>query len=158
MSTIQVWRITDNKYVNNAFSGTGARLWGGRFNSPGTLAVYTSGSLSLALLEILVQTNDRAYLQKKIVFRADIPGELIYTPSPSQLPEQWNNIPVTKTSQFYGDQWINEKIHPVLRVPSVVVPQEFNYVIDPQHELFRQIEISNAQPLPLDSRFFEQPS
>jgi len=155
MSSVQVWRITDKKYANSAFSGEGARLWGGRFNSVGTPAVYTSGSLSLALLEILVQTNDRSDLKKKILFLAEIPENLLLAPSLNQLPDQWNRIPVSKASQFYGDQWINEKIYPVLRVPSVVVPQEFNFVINPQHKLFHQIKISKAQALPLDTRFFE---
>lgn len=154
MSTIEVWRITDKKYADSAFSGEGARLWGGRFNSPGTAAVYTSGSLSLALLEILVQTNDRSYLEKKIIFMAEIPERLIQKPSINKLPDQWNRIPVSKTSQLYGDEWISKKYFPVLRVPSVVVPQEFNYVINPLHDLFEQISISNSQSLPLDSRFF----
>lgn len=154
MNSIQVWRITDTKYKDSAFSGEGARLWGGRFNSPGTPAVYTSGSLSLALLEILVQTNDRSNLEKKILFRADIPEKLIQIPPLGQLPAQWNRIPVSKSSQLYGDEWIRNNKFLVLRVPSVVVPLEFNYVINPQHNLFEQISISDAQSVPLDSRFF----
>lgn len=155
MGAVQVWRISDKNYSDSAFSGEGAKLWGGRFNSPGIPAVYTSGSLSLALLEILVQTNDRSSLKKKILFRADIPAELINTLSLDQLSEKWNTLPVLKDSQLYGDRWINERLLPVLRVPSVVVPQEFNYVINPMHDLFRMIEITKAQPLPVDPRFYE---
>lgn len=157
MRSIQVWRITNKKYAESAFTGEGARLWGGRYNSIGTPAVYTSGSLSLALIEILIQTNDRSELKSKILYQANIPEKLIQTPSLKELPDQWNQIPVSKASQFYGDRWINEMIHPVLQVPSVVVPQEYNFVINPQHELFRHIEISEVMPLPLDSRFFEVP-
>lgn len=157
MSTIPVWRITDKKYEDTAFSGEGARLWGGRFNSPGIPAVYASGSLSLALLEILVQTNDRSYLDKMILFRVDIPQKLIYTPSRNELPDQWNRIPAGKISQAFGDSWIASRTSPVLCVPSVVVPQEYNFVMNPQHELFGQIHISESQPLPLDPRFFELP-
>lgn len=157
MRSIQVWRITNKKYAGSAFTGEGARLWGGRFNSVGTPTVYTSGTLSLALLEILVQTLDRSDLKKNVLFRAEIPENFIKIPSLNQLPDQWNQIPVSKDSQFYGDQWIKEMIHPVLQVPSVVVPQEYNFVINPKHKLFRQIEISEVMPLPLDSRFFELP-
>lgn len=129
---------------------------GGRFNSPETPAVYTSGSISLSLLEILVQTNDRSYLENMILFYADIPRHLIQKPPTDQLPEQWNHIPVSKASQLYGDEWITKKwTFPALRIPSVVVPQEFNYLINPQHELFGQINISDCQSLPLDSRFYE---
>lgn len=155
MRKIQVWRITDHKYANSAFSGEGARLWGGRFNSPGTPAVYTSGSLSLAVLEILVQINERSHLQNKVLFRADIPEKLIQTLSRNQLPDQWNHIPAAKSSQVYGDQWIASKKSPVLRVPSVVVPQEYNFVLNPLHQAFGKIDISDVQPIPLDPRFFE---
>lgn len=154
MDVVQVWRITDKKYTDSAFSGEGARLWGGRFNSPGIPAVYASDSLSLALLEILVQTNDRSNLRKKVLFRADIPGSLIEFPSKNDLPENWNHIPASKTSQAYGDNWINQQDSPVLKVPSVVVPQEFNYVINPLHPNFNKIDISDALPFPLDPRFF----
>lgn len=158
MSIVQIWRITDKNYADSAFSGEGARLWGGRFNSPGTPAVYASGSLSLALLEILVQTNDRSNLKKKILFRVEIPAEIVHAPPPDKLPKKWNNIPVSKDSQFYGDRWISEKIYPVLRVPSVVVPQEYNYLINPLHNLVRKISFPDAQPLPVDPRFFDIPS
>lgn len=157
MGLIQVWRITDHKYGKSAFSGEGARIWGGRFNSPGTPAVYTSGSLSLALLEILIQINDRSHLQNKVLFQAEIPEKLIQTLSQNQLPDQWSHIPAAKSSQVYGDRWIASKKSPVLRVPSVVVPQEFNFVLNPKHEHFKSIIISDALPLPLDPRFFKNP-
>lgn len=155
MSTIRVWRVSNKRYADSAFTGEGARLWGGRFNSPGTPAVYASGSLSLALLEILVQTSDRSYLDKMILFRVDIPQQLIHTPSRNELPNQWNRIPAGKISQVFGDSWIVSRTSPVLRVPSVVVPQEFNYVINPQHDLFDKINISEPRSLPLDSRFYK---
>lgn len=154
MSIVQAWRITDQKYADSAFSGEGARLWGGRFNSPGIPAVYASGSLSLALLEILVQSNDRSNLRNKVLFRADIQENLIEFPPQNDLPEKWKYIPASKTSQTYGDSWINQQNSPVLKIPSVVVPQEFNYVINPFHPKFNEIDISDALPLPLDPRFF----
>jgi len=154
MDVVEVWRITDKKYADSAFSGEGARLWGGRFNSPGIPAVYASGSLSLALLEILVQTNDRSNLRKKVLFRADILESLIETSSQNDLPENWNHIPASKTSQAYGDSLIKQERSPVLRIPSVVVPQEFNYMINPLHPNFSEIDISNVLQLPLDPRFF----
>lgn len=153
MGYLEVWRVTDKQFKNSAFSGEGARLWGGRFNSPGKKAVYTSGSLSLALLEILVQTNDRTNLKKKVLLKASIPEEIIFYPQVTDLPEQWNRIPVSKDSQRYGDNWIREEEYAVLKVPSVVVPVEFNYVINPKHPLFNQISISESQPIPLDPRF-----
>lgn len=151
----EVWRVTDKQFKNSAFSGEGARLWGGRFNSPGKKAVYTSGGLSLSLLEILVQTNDRTNLKNKVLLRASIPEELIYIAPMSDLPETWDWIPVSRASQSYGDSWIEKETYAVLKIPSVVVPVEFNYVINPIHPGFNRISIDEPEPLPLDPRFFD---
>ncbi|WP_340106639.1 RES family NAD+ phosphorylase [Rhodohalobacter sp. 8-1] len=155
MRSIRVWRITNKGYAESAFTSENARLWDGRFNSIGTPAVYTSGTLSLALLEILVQALDRSELKKNILFQDEIPEHPIKFPSLNQLPDQWNQISVSKASQFSGDQWINETIYSVLQVPSVVVAVEYNFIINPKHNLSRQIEISTVMSLPIDSRFFE---
>ena len=154
MNTVQVWRITDRKYADTAFSGEGARVWGGRFNSPGIPAIYVSDTLSLALIEIIVQTNDRSNLKKKVLIRANIPENLIKVPSKSALPDGWNRIPASKDSQTYGDEWFRNGTNPVLKIPSVVVPIEYNYVINPAHKLFSTIEIAQAEPLSVDPRFF----
>lgn len=155
MEYLEVWRITDKKFKKSAFSGEGARLWGGRFNSPGKKAVYTSGALSLALLETLVQSNDRSNLKKKVLVRASIPEEFIRITTGSDLPEKWDRIPLSKASQSYGDSWIEDQKDVVLKVPSVVVSVEFNYVINPEHPYFDRISISEPEPLPLDPRFFD---
>lgn len=154
MRILEVWRITDKVYKNSAFSGEGAKLWGGRFNSPGNKAVYTSGSLSLALLETLIQSNDRSNLEKKTLIRATIPEKIIQFQSEKDLPGKWNRIPVSRASQSYGNNWIEKKKHAVLKVPSVVVPIEFNYVINPDHPDFDLISIGEPESLPLDPRFF----
>ena len=154
MDQIFVWRITDPRYVQTAFSGEGARLWGGRFNSPGISAVYTSASLSLALLENLVQTSDRSLLRKKRLIKARVPKNLIYMPQIDELPEEWSSIPAKNASRIFGDAWITHQKSAVLRVPSVVVPLEYNYVINPQHSQLSEIGIEPDQALPLDPRFF----
>lgn len=152
---VQVWRITDKKHSDSAFTGKGAKLWGGRFNSPGIPAVYASGSLSLALLETLVQTNSRLNLKKKVLIRATIPGDLIYAPSKDSLPGRWNHIPAAKASQDYGNDCLKDTMFPVLKIPSVVIPIEYNYVINPIHHLFHRIDIGDMESIPLDPRFFE---
>lgn len=154
MDSVTVWRIMDPKYAKTAFTGEGARLWGGRFNSQGTAAIYTSGSLSLALLENLVQTADRSLLKKKRLIKAIVPKSLIYAPSKDDLPKSWNAIPAESNSRVFGDLWISQEKSAVLKVPSVVVPVEYNYVINPQHSQFEEIVIQPDQALPLDPRFF----
>ena len=155
---VRVWRVTHRQYLESAFSGEGARLFGGRFNSEGLRAVYTSGSLSLSLLELLVQIEDREYLDNCIQFYADIPSEFIFKPTINELPAGWDAIPYGKSAQKFGDQWINDRQYAVMRIPSVVVPIEFNYAINPNHVDFERIEISNGEKVMLDPRIKNSPA
>jgi RES domain-containing protein len=152
MGRVRVWRITHKRYAKDAFSGEGARIYGGRFNSAGFPAVYTSGSLSLALLESLVQTNDKTWFSSCVFFYADIPDSLIKEVSVSQLPDGWDVLPCEAVSQRFGDQWILDQESAVLKVPSVVLPVEWNYVLNPQHPDFSNIHFSAEDDLPVDER------
>lgn len=154
MKKTRVWRICHKKYSNSAFSGEGAKLYGGRFNSEGFAAVYTSGSLSLALLEILVRTNDRAFFEACTLFYADIPASGIYEATFGDLPAGWDNIPHGSHSQKFGDNWLKSKTELALKVPSVVVPVEHNYILNPNHPDFNRMKTSSADKLPLDKRLF----
>jgi len=150
--TTRVWRITHRNYRQNAFNGEGARLYGGRFNSEGLAAVYTSGSLSLSLLELLVQVDDQEFFKDCVQICADIPDRLIYKPESTDLPQSWSKIPYGKASQVFGDEWIKNSSFTVMRVPSVVVSVEFNYVINPNHQNIHQIDISKAEAIAFDPR------
>jgi RES domain-containing protein len=152
VSIVRVWRISHKQYADSAFTGEGARLYGGRFNSQGLPAVYTSGNLSLALLEMLVQSNDRHYFSFCVSVYADIPITTIKQMRPDILPEGWDAVPYNSTSQLFGDKWIEDGQSAVLKVPSVVVPVEWNYIINPVHPDFKKIEISELAELPFDER------
>lgn len=152
MDRVRVWRITHKKYAENAFSGEGARIYGGRFNSAGHPAVYTSGSLSLALLESLVQTNDKSWFSSCVFFYADISDMFIKEASPDRLPSGWDAVPCEPVSQRFGDQWLRDQETAVLKVPSVVLPVEWNYILNPQHQDFSKIHFSAEDDLPVDER------
>lgn len=152
---IRVWRICKREYKDSAFSGEGAKLFGGRFNSEGVAAVYTSGSLSLSLLEILVQANDRSYLRHCVVFRADIPKSLVDTPEVTDLPDGWDQIPYGHASQHFGNDWLLSKKSLALRIPSVVIPIEYNYVLNPNHPGFKQTQITKKYSEGLDERLIK---
>ena len=154
MNTIRVWRCCHRRYKDSAFTGEWARSFGARFNSEGIAAVYTSGTLSLSLLEILVQANDRSQLRHYVLFQADIPGPLIDTPKPRDLPAGWDKIPHGHVSQQYGDLWIESKTYPVLRVPSVAVPVEYNYVLNPNHPDFESIRTTQIKEAAIDPRLY----
>lgn len=149
----RVWRITHKKYRDTAFSGEGARLYGGRFNSEGRKAVYTSGHLSLALLELFVQMDNRHHLNHYVKISADIPFELIYEPELKEFPDGWGQIPYGKISQSYGDEWIKDENFAAIRVPSVVVPVEYNFIINPGHPDYQKIKLSKPSEVKFDPRF-----
>ena len=152
MARITVWRITDPRWQREAFTGEGSAKRGQRFNSKGKKVVYTSGSISLALLEILVRIDDPRLLTRYICIPATFDTTLVKTVDLASLPEGWNKHPPNEVSQEIGDEWLREGKSPVLRVPSVVVPMEHNYLLNPAHRNFGRIDIGEAVQAPFDPR------
>lgn len=133
-----VWRLTLKKHV--APDGEGARRYGGRWNKPGTRVVYTSGTLSLAALEYLVHVDSDILPDSLVSVKATIPETLaIETINPSDLPGNWKDKIMPVTLQELGTAWANGANTPILKVPSVVIEHEFNYVLNPIHPDFPQI-------------------
>lgn len=152
---LTVWRIVGPAYVDDAFSGEGAELHGGRFNSKGRKVVYTAGSISLTLLELLVQAGKKERLAGHLCLPATFDEAHVELLVRTDLPAGWDARPYTRVSQEIGDQWWEEQRSLVLGVPSVVVPQEYNYLINPLHPAFDEIEIGSAFPAPFDRRLIE---
>lgn len=152
MARIRVWRITHERYADSAFDGTGAETYGGRFNNVGTRVVYTAESLSLALLELLVRVNRRERLAGYVSISAEIGERLVRTVRADELPEEWDAIPSPPAIRELGDSWIRSADSLVLRVPSVVVGHEWNYLINPAHTEFADVSIGGAVPIRIDRR------
>lgn len=148
---IRAWRIVPERHAAGAFSGEGARKYGGRWNSRGHLAVYTSGTLSLAALETLVHLNPPLALPY-LVYPVEFPAKLVDHMDPHALPKGWRSEPVPPAIQRVGDLWLKEMTAPVLAVPSAVIPQETNYILNPNHRYFRKIRILKPDLFVLDSR------
>lgn len=151
---LTAYGIVKRKFFAAAFSGEGARLYGGRWNSPGTLAVYTSGTISLALLEWrahLAQWPAPAVGIIKIEFDAG----LVW--APARLPATWKQTPSPKTNLALGDEWARSGRSAVLRVPSAIVPEESNYLLNPAHPDFKQIRIGKLRLLKVDPRITAGP-
>ena len=150
---IDVWRITNAKYADIAFSGEGARRAGGRFNSPGRAVVYTSGSLALAQLEILVNLPTDRLLGNYVGFRVRIPESTVHELARDDLPEDWRADPAPRFAKALGDQWLASGEGIALRVPSAVVPAENNYLLRPSsHPLFGELEVSGSFDPRIDPR------
>lgn len=155
MGEIKVWRITSEKYAGSTFSGKGAETYGGRFNSVGTPVVYTSGSLALATLEMLAKLNERGRLADRVCIPAVFDEDQVVACETSDLPELWDARPYVPASQKVGDRWVDNEESLVLRIPSVVVPREHNYLINPTHPDFDDLEIGEPELLEPDPRILE---
>jgi RES domain-containing protein len=151
---VQVWRIDKKKWSATSFSGDGARLHGGRWNSPGRPLVYTSEHPALAAMEILVQAiPEKLLLRAYIVIAARFDDSLMDDLERKALPKNWAANPVPRSTQLIGNAWLDSTdSRPVLRVPSAVVSGTFNYLINPLHVHFRQIRIGKPRPFRFDSR------
>ncbi len=152
MADVTVWRLTREQYADSAFSGEGARQYGGRFNSPGTPVVYASGTLALALLETLTGLERYHQLSNYVFFRATLSEGLVSEVSEETLPTGWDRHPPPSQSQEMGDRWADQEESVALRVPSVVVPYSFNYLLNPSHPAFDEVEIGAAEAFPVDRR------
>jgi RES domain-containing protein len=115
--------------------------------------VYTAGSSSGAILELLVHTEDYTILNELYTYiPVDFDSKLIKTHISDDLPSGWNRAEVISATQRIGDEWVDSASSVVLRVPSVVAPDEFNYLINPVHPDFRKLRIGEPRTLPIDSR------
>jgi RES domain-containing protein len=149
----RAYRITKRKWAKNAFDGEGARIYGGRWNSQGTRMVYLAGSLSLAVLEMLVHLDDwDGLVREYIYFEVEVPASGIKTASPRTLPKGWANESVTSASQSYGDAWVAKQKSLALRVPSVVVRSEYNFLINPLHPAMSRLTHSDPKRVDFDRR------
>ena len=151
---IRAWRIVNARNAATAFSGDGSRRSGGRWNSKGYRAVYLADSLALATLEVIVHGVSYETLQNYVCILASIPNKIIQEVDQKSLPRNWrNDLPPAELREL-GDRWLNEQKSAALKVPSAVIPVEFNYVLNPRHKDFGKIEISEPLSLAFDKRLF----
>jgi RES domain-containing protein len=153
--TVRSYRIVKHKWQNSAFDGEGARRYPGRWNNRGTPMLYTASTRSLAILEILVHLEAGDLLRKHfVVFELSIPDACLLQLD-TDLPADWMGTPVAASTRAIGDQWISSQASAALAVPSVIVPSEMNYLINPGHPDVRKIKIGSAEPLGIDPRLLK---
>ncbi|WP_447554477.1 RES family NAD+ phosphorylase [Vreelandella sp. EE22] len=139
MSELHAYRLVKRKYQDTAFDGEGARLYGGRWNSPGNACVSVASSESLALLEIMVHLESYRLLEAYALLRLTLPAESILRVGIEDLPDNWQEAPAPAETAELGDGWLASKQSLALALPSVIVPRELNYMLNPAHPLFDQI-------------------
>ena len=149
---VTAWRMIKAKHAKDAFSGEGARLAGGRWNSRGNAVVYTASSASLAVLERLVHLESDEILEAYLLCEVSFSAELVKSVNAADLTPDWRAASPLPELQQMGDAWLAGRTSTVLRVPSVIVEFEFNYLLNPAHPDFARIGIGPLVPYRLDPR------
>lgn len=146
------WRLTKTKFANTPLNPDGARIYGGRWNSPGVSVVYFAESISLAVLEVLVHLNSGKILESYSLIRIDFDDRFISKRTIDELPSTWADFPAAPLAQGVGDEWVESAESLLLRVPSAVVPLEYILVLNPNHPDQRHLSIAAPVPFRFDPR------
>jgi len=147
----RAWRLTKTKYLATAWDGEAAGRDGGRWNSVGTAVVYASATLSLALVEVLVHVSS-GVLPAYTAVPIDFDESLLSALDAKDLPANWRSDPAPASTKAIGDTWVVAAHSALFRVPSVVVPTEHNYLLNPNHRDFARIRIGTPMSFPFDPR------
>lgn len=149
-----IWRLVKAKYAQSAFSGYGARLHAGRWHRKGLSMVYLAESPALALLEKLVHVNGSEELTgfDWSVVPARIEAHHLERIASEELPPDWDAWPWPASTQALGTRWFLQRGSVALEVPSAVVPRQHNYLLNPTHSRFDELDIGEPDPFPIDPR------
>jgi len=153
---VSAWRIVKRKHEKDALTGEGARIFGGRWNNPGTRLIYTAESQSLAALEMLVRLEEPDLLAAYVVFAIEIQRSLMTDLDPLQLPKNWQDNPAPPAAKSIGDDWVASGSSAALCVPSAVIPTEHNFLLNPLHRDFPRFRISPPAAFSLDFRLLKK--
>ena len=148
-----VFRIAKRQYIND-LSGEGARLFGGRWNKKGRSLLYTAESRSLATVECLVHMPKAVIPSNMCITEIELP-DCIYHLKSSALPENWNTYPAPSILADIIEQVFAEQHCLAIKVPSAIIDEEYNILIDPYHKLFKDVNILNIKEYIFDGRLMK---
>jgi RES domain-containing protein len=146
------YRISNEQYKED-ISGNGAAINGSRWNSKNIKMLYTGEFISLSILESLVHLRRTDIPANQYLLTIQIPEISVRDILLSKLKKDWHHH--ISYTQWIGDQFITEAKNLVLKVPSAIVPQEHNFLINPQHKDFKKVKIVSSELLELDKRLLQ---
>ncbi|HEV7136673.1 MAG TPA: RES family NAD+ phosphorylase [Steroidobacteraceae bacterium] len=151
---IEAFRIARAEFARELWSGVGGLHVDGRWHSTGRRVIYTAQSLSLAQLELLVHITDRRQMPPLVYASVLIPDEVrVGSVAPDELPAAWRQFsPYSATTQLIGTRWLAEAKSAVLKVPSAISEQEWNYLLNPVHPDFEQLRLAAPVPFAMGPR------
>jgi RES domain-containing protein len=150
---VRLWRIATAAHAG--IDGEGARRYGGRWTRKGLAAVYASATLSLAALERFVHADPDLEPVDLIAVSVDIDDAIpLETLETAQLPDGWRQYPAPDALSRRGGEWLAGARTAILAVPSVIIPHERNYILNPAHGDFRRLIFGRPQPFSFDPRMW----
>ena len=150
---IRVWRLCRAEHARDPLSGEGARRFGGRWNPKGVPVAYCAAHLSLACLENLVHADDRHLPDDLVAIAIDIPDQVRRKVlDPKTLPADWDRAPGAGSLKMIGNAWVAAKTEALLVVPSAVIPEEMNFLINPEHPDAARLAVQPGRPFSFDRR------
>ncbi len=147
-----VYRIANDLYKED-ISGNGAAINGSRWNSRNIKILYAGEYISLCMLESLLHLRKVDIPIKQYLLSIQIPGAEFQEIKLSKLKDKWQQY--INYTQYMGDQFISSNQHLCLKVPSAIVPQEHNFLINPQHKDFKKVKVISSELLELDKRLLQ---
>lgn len=153
---LSLFRLVKAKHTATAFDGEGARRFGGRWNERGTAVVYFGGTLSLAALETFVHLSAADARLAFVAIEVVVPdGIRIAELPPGRLPANWRAEPPPTETKAIGSAWVRARETLLLRIPSVIVPRESNYLLNRAHPDFSSLKIRPPEPFGFDERMWK---
>jgi len=150
------YRLIKVQYATEAWSGYGARLYGGRWNHKGHPAIYVASSVSLAALEVLVHMTSEAILEEYALFSIEITDNDIALLASEFLPDDWCQYPAPLSTMDLGTGWLQSMEGAALILPSSIIPMENNAILNPLHPAFgRALKSVKKLPFIFDQRLIK---
>ena len=151
--TVTVYRLTKLPYQKQIFSGIGGLYAHGRWTRRGRPVVYASQSIALAVLEYTLNYKRRGWVPASVLGRATIPDDVaIDAVEVSELPRNWSDPDPSSMLREIGEDWLERGATAVLKVPSAVVTEESNYLLNPEHPDFKKLTIGKSMRYQFDRR------
>lgn len=148
-----VYRFTHRKYKDD-ISGTGAKLNGGRWNEPGIAALYSSSTISLSLLEVLVNAHTLEELKSLVLMKLEIPKSIETSIQKlTTLKKNWYTD--FEYTRWIGSQFLQSGDNLLLECPSAVIDEEMNYLVNPEHKDFKKLKLLSSDSFKFDERLFK---
>lgn len=148
-----VYRFTSEKYRDD-ISGEGARLYGGRWNSKGNAVLYCSFAISLSLLELLIHKASYDEIKTNLLLSIKVPDTAVKILPDNGLKKSWQSD--IDYCRFIGDSWLGSGASLLLKLPSSIIPQEYNVLVNPAHPDFKRVSVVSVHFFEFDARLFKQ--